>query len=65
MSNPKPKVNRPPSPYILFCNKKRQSVKDNNPDMTFNEQSKKLGRMWSNLSDEEKLKYADKRDLLM
>jgi len=62
MSDPKPKANRAPSPYILFCNEKRQSVKDNNPNITFGQQGRELGRMWSDLSDEEKIKYVDQHE---
>jgi hypothetical protein len=62
MSNPKPKVIRAPSPYILFCNEKRQSVKDNNPNITFGQQGVELGRIWAYLSDEEKMKYSDQHE---
>ena len=54
----KPKNNKKKvSSYVVFCNKYRSKLKKENPQMTFGEISKNLGKMWSNLSSEEQLKY--------
>jgi len=48
---------QPLSGYVHFLNERRESVRGENPDITFSELSKKLAAEWSNLPEEEKLKY--------
>lgn len=43
--------------YINFCKAKRPDIKKENPTMTFGEQGKVLGKMWKELSVEEKSKW--------
>lgn len=45
------------SPYILFCNEKRASVKETHPDMDAKTIIKTLGAMWRALSEEEQQSY--------
>lgn len=59
MKNNKKKV----SSYVVFCNKYRSKLKKENPQMTFGEISKNLGKMWSNLSSDEQLQYKYTDDL--
>ena len=40
-----------------FLNERRESVRGENPEITFSELSKKLAAEWSALPEEEKLKY--------
>ena len=48
---------QPLSGYVHFLNERRETVRAENPDITFAELSKKLAAEWSKLGDEEKLKY--------
>jgi len=48
---------QPLSGYVHFLNERRESVRSENPDITFSELSKKLAAEWSKLGDEEKNKY--------
>ncbi len=48
---------RATSAYIFFTKDKRQEVKDENPDFTFGEIGKELGRLWGELSDKKKAKW--------
>ncbi|OMJ24481.1 Non-histone chromosomal protein 6 [Smittium culicis] len=50
---------RPLSPYILFCNEKRESVKILNPNQTSQMISKMLGDIWNSMSSLEKKRYDD------
>ena len=43
--------------YIIFCQKNRQEVKDNNKDWNSKQITKELGEMWSKLSKDEQKKY--------
>lgn len=45
---------RPPSGYFCFMAAKRDSVKDDNPDLGHKELLSKMGEMWSNLSEAQK-----------
>lgn len=54
----KPLVKRAPTPYILFCNDYRESIKKEYPDLTFGETGRKLGEIWASLPEEEKAKYS-------
>lgn len=46
------------APYMNFATMHRESVKSANPDMTFTEIGRELGRLWGELSDAEKRRYA-------
>jgi len=48
---------QPLSGYVHFLNERRESVRGENPDITFSELSKKLAAEWSALPEEEKSKY--------
>ena len=48
---------QPLSGYVHFLNERRESVRGENPDITFSELSKKLAAEWSALPEDEKLKY--------
>ncbi|KAK2592706.1 hypothetical protein QQS21_009581, partial [Conoideocrella luteorostrata] len=48
---------RPPTAYVLFANKIRQDLKDEN--LTFSEIAKIVGKNWRTLPDEEKKTYED------
>lgn len=50
----KPKVKRAPSAYIVFCTEKRSEAKTSNPDASFGELGKILGKMWGQLDEEGK-----------
>jgi len=55
---------QPLSGYVHFLNERRESVRGENPDITFSDLSKKLAAEWSGLAEPEKNKYNDlaKRD---
>jgi len=48
---------QPLSGYVHFLNERRDSVRGENPDITFSELSKKLAAEWSSLPEDEKSKY--------
>jgi len=54
---------QPLSGYVHFLNDRREDVRKESPDMSFAEISKKLASEWSQLGQEEKLKYAERADL--
>jgi len=56
----KKKQKRVPSGYILFCQDKREEVKTENPEMKATEITSELGRLWKELSQEEKDEYNQK-----
>lgn len=43
--------------YVNFCNQHRSKLKSDNPNMSFGDISKELGKMWRNLNPNEKKKY--------
>lgn len=45
------------NPFIAYCSSHRGEVKEKNPDMKMTDISKQLGKMWKELSDEEKAAY--------
>ena len=47
-------VKKAPSAYIIFCTEKRPQVKIDNPNASFGELGKLLGKLWADLSEEEK-----------
>ena len=55
---------QPLSGYVHFLNERRESVRGENPDITFSDLSKKLAAEWSGLEELDKNKYNDlaKRD---
>ena len=42
------------TPYIRFCSEQRPYLKEKYPDATFIELGKMFGRMWNQLTDEQK-----------
>jgi hypothetical protein len=64
----KPKTVRPkqaPSAYILFSNEARIRLRTEQPDLTFSEIAKELGRLWrEETTEEERQKYKDEHDRL-
>lgn len=46
------------NPYLTFCKENREKVKKANKDLTFGEIAKELGRIWSEKTPTQKLKYA-------
>ncbi|KAI9479361.1 Non-histone chromosomal protein 6 [Coemansia sp. RSA 989] len=56
------KPKRALSAYMFFSQAKRNEVKDNNPNATFGEIGKLLGKMWSELTEEQKKPYKEKSD---
>jgi len=55
---------QPLSGYVHFLNERRETVRAENPDITFSDLSKKLAAEWSALAEAEKNKYNEqaKRD---
>uniref|UniRef100_A0A3Q3FQI7 HMG box domain-containing protein n=1 Tax=Labrus bergylta TaxID=56723 RepID=A0A3Q3FQI7_9LABR len=51
---------RPPSAFFVFCSEYRPSVKQQYPGLSIGDCAKKLGEMWSKLSQSEKLPYEEK-----
>lgn len=51
--------NKTPSAYINFCNHHRKIIKNENPNLTFGEVAKALGKLWKALDVDEKKKHAD------
>lgn len=51
--------NRKPSPYINFCNHQRKLLKENQPDLSFGDTARTLGKLWTRLDIDEKKKYSD------
>ncbi|KAI8097424.1 high mobility group box domain-containing protein [Halteromyces radiatus] len=51
---------RPLSAYMFYSQVNRERVKKENPDITFGQIGKILGREWSELSDKEKDQYIEK-----
>ena len=68
MATGKPKTVRPkqpPSAYILFSNEARLRLRTEQPDLTFSEIAKELGRLWrEETTEEERQKYKDEHDRL-
>ena len=58
------KSNSVPSAYILFSHDERPKIKDSNPNMSFVEVGRELGRRWKKASDEVKEHYHQQREIL-
>ncbi|KAJ2843573.1 Non-histone chromosomal protein 6 [Coemansia brasiliensis] len=56
------KPKRALSAYMFFSQDKRNEVKDSNPNATFGEIGKLLGKMWSELTEEQKKPYKEKSE---
>ncbi|KAJ2159108.1 Non-histone chromosomal protein 6 [Coemansia sp. RSA 552] len=48
------------SAYMFFSQDKRNSVKEENPDIAFGDIGKVLGKMWREMDDSEKQPYVEK-----
>ena len=59
-SSLKKKVKKSKSGYQIFSDEKRIEIKENNPEINPKDVMKELGKMWSELDDEEKAVYDDK-----
>jgi len=46
--------------FIFFCSEKRSEVKEENPGMKPSDITKKLGKMWREMDDEDKEEFQDK-----
>ncbi|XP_013855327.1 high mobility group protein B1 [Austrofundulus limnaeus] len=55
---------RPPSAFFVFCSEYRPSVKQQYPGLSIGDCAKKLGEMWSKLSQSEKQPYEEKAQKL-
>ena len=47
---------------MYFCQTERENILKENPNILLGDQSKKLGELWTNLSDEEKKPYIQKAE---
>ncbi len=56
---PKQGPKKPLSAYMIFVQRMRPVVNDQNPDATFATLSKILGAKWSAMTDKERKKYVD------
>eukprot|EP01036_Dinobryon_divergens_P049529 gene49529-66351_t len=45
---------RPPTAYIIFSTERRAEVRAQNPDASFGDIGKLLGKMWADMPDDEK-----------
>lgn len=45
------------SAYMFFANEQRQSVRDDNPDVTFGQVGKILGERWKALNEKQRAPY--------
>jgi hypothetical protein len=50
---------RSKSAYLFFCAEKRPEVKESNPNMGPMDVTRELGRLWKELSDEEKIPFQE------
>lgn len=49
---------RAPSAYIIFCTEKRPEIQKKNPEATFGELGKLLGKLWGEMDEKAKAPYA-------
>lgn len=50
---------KPSTAFILFSSEQRSLIKEQNPEITFAELSKKLGESWKSVDDKTKSKFID------
>merc|ERR1711972_1138570 len=50
---------RPLAAYMFFCQEKRSVVKEEQPDISFGEVGKVLGKMWADADEATKKKFTD------
>ncbi|CAL8377040.1 unnamed protein product [Gadus morhua 'NCC'] len=55
---------RPPSAFFVFCGEYRPSVKQQYPGLSIGDCAKRLGEMWSKLTQTDKLPYEEKAQKL-
>ncbi|PBL01985.1 HMG-box [Armillaria gallica] len=55
---------RPASTYLLFQNEMRKATKQDHPNITFQELTSLMSKMWSEMSAAEKQTYVDQHDAL-
>mgnify|MGYP003706707793 CR=1 FL=1 len=53
------RVKRAKSGYLFFCDDKRKEVQNQNVGQSMGDISKILGKLWKELTEEEKQKYTD------
>jgi len=53
------KPKRPLTAYMLFCQDKRQEIKASNPNVSFGEIGKLLGRAWQQLTPDDRKPYEE------
>ena len=53
---------KPKTSYMYFCQTERDNILKENPNILLGDQSKKLGELWTNLSDEEKKPYIQRAE---
>ena len=51
---------RPPSAFLLFSGDHRRSIKEKNPDMSNTDVSKELGKLWREMTEEEKKPFVER-----
>lgn len=56
------KPKRITSSYMFFCQKERDTIKNECPNMNAKEITSELGRRWKTLTDEQKAPYIEKQD---
>eukprot|EP00607_Mallomonas_marina_P001504 CAMPEP_0182427700 /NCGR_PEP_ID=MMETSP1167-20130531/18993_1 /TAXON_ID=2988 /ORGANISM="Mallomonas Sp, Strain CCMP3275" /LENGTH=87 /DNA_ID=CAMNT_0024610123 /DNA_START=70 /DNA_END=333 /DNA_ORIENTATION=+ len=55
------KPKKAPTAYIIFSTEKRAEVKAANPEATFGELGKLLGKMWAEMDDSDKEQYKQRQ----
>jgi hypothetical protein len=54
---------RPKNAYMFYCEKMRQSIKEENPNMNMIEITRLIASNWKKLSDQEKIEFQEKASL--
>ncbi|KAI8058028.1 Non-histone chromosomal protein 6 [Syncephalis plumigaleata] len=57
------KPKRALSAYMFFANEHRETIKEENPGLSFGEIGKKLGETWKSMDDDSKKPFNDKAAL--
>lgn len=63
--NRRAKKNTVPSAYILFCNDERPKIKEEQPDLSFPDVARELGRRWKQANEKVKSHYKNQHDILV